>query len=177
MTQQPKWKYVGNLGDRDPINHGGLFVFVDETGVYAPEAELLELVSGDIEDEYNDDDELVVEGDMKWEVRRFILEPCTFVDGILSDNPYHPDHPAWFAKPEAEKTNRPQDTTYLSRICDSMDVEADELIRLFCSNDPLERAMAWRYVGEYHGYDNLDSYPLEFDSLREVEKRYEGLKF
>jgi len=37
MTQQPKWKLAGHVGDVDPIAHGGGFVYIDETGVYGPE--------------------------------------------------------------------------------------------------------------------------------------------
>lgn len=34
---QPEWKYVGHIGDADPIAHGGAFVYTDATGVYGPE--------------------------------------------------------------------------------------------------------------------------------------------
>lgn len=36
-SNQPVWKFVANPGDANPIDHGGLFVLVDETGVYPPE--------------------------------------------------------------------------------------------------------------------------------------------
>lgn len=140
---QPIWKCVGNLGDANPIEHGGLLVFVDKTGVYPPEMERIQP---------NDDGET-------WERRRVVLDPCTHVNGILSDNKFHPDHSAWFATPESRRAERPQDTTYLSNVCDTMDVEMDEIIRLFCSDEPMERAHAWRMVGDYHGWDNLDECP------------------
>jgi hypothetical protein len=38
MTQQPVWKFVANLGDVNLLDYGGLFVYVDTTGVYPPEA-------------------------------------------------------------------------------------------------------------------------------------------
>lgn len=37
MTNQPQWQFVGGIGDVDPIAHGGGFVYIDGTGVYAPE--------------------------------------------------------------------------------------------------------------------------------------------
>jgi len=157
---QPQWKFVAQLGDVDPIEHGGYFIFVDETGVYAPEAELLEVIE---------------EGDeISWEVRRFILEPCTYIDGILSDNKFHPQYPAWFATPEPEKAKRPQDTTYLSNIASCQGLAVEELIKQFCSTDPIQRAWAYRAVGEYHGFANLDEYPLVFtdEQRSEVEERY-----
>jgi len=38
-TNQPHWVAVANLGDVDIADHGGFIVYVDETGVYAPEVE------------------------------------------------------------------------------------------------------------------------------------------
>ncbi len=38
---QPKWKLLANLGDANPIDYGGYFVYRDETGVYRDEAEKL----------------------------------------------------------------------------------------------------------------------------------------
>jgi len=148
---------IANLGDVNPYEYGGYFVFIDETGEYPPEAELLVPP-----DEYDG---------KKYIVYRFVLEPCTYENGILSDNPFHKDHPAWFATPESERAERPQDTTYLRSICECMDIDEDKLIRLFCSDDPIERAEAWRCVGGYHGYHELDSYPLQL-TRREVFGRY-----
>ena len=156
MSTQPKWKLVANLGDVNPLDYGGYFVYVDETGVYPPEAELLEVPEEESETGYRS--------------YRFILEPCTFENGVLSDNPYHKDLPAWFAEPESKRADRPQDTTYLKNIADCMDIEELELVRLFCSDSPLERAEAWRAVGDYHGWENLDSYPTDW-TREELEAR------
>lgn len=41
-TNQPRWKLLDNLGDVSPVEYGGFFVYVDQSGVYAPEVELLE---------------------------------------------------------------------------------------------------------------------------------------
>ena len=38
---QPKWKLLANLGDANPIDYCGYFVYRDETGVYRDEAEKL----------------------------------------------------------------------------------------------------------------------------------------
>jgi hypothetical protein len=64
---QPIWKFVVNLGDTDPIENGGYFVFTDETGVYPPEVELLEEPAEDSK---------------TWTVYRFVLENCTFASDI-----------------------------------------------------------------------------------------------
>lgn len=42
MSNQPQWKFVGRIGDTDPIAYGGGFVYVDETGVYGPELTFFE---------------------------------------------------------------------------------------------------------------------------------------
>lgn len=184
---QPDWKFFDNLGDASPIDHGGLFVFTDATGVYAPEVEVLESVGGDDEDEFNDDGELVKEGNEKWEVHRFILEPCTYGrvvngefqpldhyedDGILSDNKFHPGHAAWFAKPESERKERPQDSTYLKNVADFIGMDVWELIQNFIGEDLRSKALAWKAVADYHGIANLDDYPITFDSRKEIEARY-----
>jgi hypothetical protein len=167
---QPKWELIGQLGDKDPISYGGYFIFRDTTGVYAEEAEYL-IVPDDDDEEDDEEEEVVEEGEGKYIVYRFILERCTFINGILSDNKFHPEHPAWFAKPEKERASRPQDTTYLKNIADCMDFKPGELQKLFCSPNPLERAQAYRAVGEYHGFENLDGYPLHL-TRAEVKKRY-----
>jgi hypothetical protein len=154
---QPQWKFIANLGDKHPIDHGGYFIYIDETGVYPPEAELL------VEPE-NDDGE--------WVIYRFALEPCTYINGILSDNKYHPALPAWFAKTEEQRAERPQDTTYLKDIADFMGAEVQDLVNWFISDDPQERAAGWMAVGDYHGFENLDNYPLVFTDKDEVLKRY-----
>ena len=156
-TKQPIWKLIANLRDASPIDHGGYFVFEDETGVYAPEGEWLE--APDSEDEGG-----------TWKSYRFTLKRCTFTwsgdgvfdpkaHGILSDNKYHPEHPAWFAQPEEERATRPQDTTYLSNVANIVPVELDALRALFCSIDPLQRAEA------YHLYDISRSLGFDDDPV------------
>ncbi len=124
---QPKWKCVVNFGDVDPMEHGGLFVFLDETKECPPEVEKIE----------------PDQSGRAWQVHRAVLEPCTYVEGILSDNPFHPDKSAWFADD-------------LDGVCSAIVVDRDELIRLFCSDDAVERAEAWRCVADYWGWQNLD---------------------
>jgi hypothetical protein len=148
MTTQPVWSLVSNLGDASPLEYGGYFVYVDSTGVYPPEAELL------VSPEEGPEDDTAE----AWEVRRFILEPCKYVQGILSDNPSHPECPVWFADK-------------LGSMADTFDTTEEDLRALFISADPVARAQAWRMVGEYFGFEELDSYPLRF-TRAEVEKRY-----
>jgi hypothetical protein len=156
---QPKWKFLANLGDTHPLTYGGWFVYEDETGVYPPEAEVVVL-----------DDETE---DPHYTVYRFVLEPHTFVNGVLSDNPSHPDHPVWYAaKDPGHKERHGYDGwTNFCRMAEAIGKTPEEFAAMFCSPDPRVRAMAYREVAEYHGYDELDQYPLKMRK-RELRKRY-----
>jgi hypothetical protein len=151
---QPHWKTVCTVGDVNPVDYSGGIVQVDETGVYAPECTWIE--AGESEDD-------------PVRVYRFILEPCTFINGILSDNRFHPDKPAWFAKPESERKPGVNSTTWLKGLADQFNESVEEFAQHFLSDDIQERAGAWMEVGHYHGFDNLDSYPLTMspDECRE----------
>jgi hypothetical protein len=143
-TQQPEWTMLANLGDVNPLNHGGVFVYTDATGVYPPEVEIIEP---------DDDDEPT-----SWTVHRFILEPCTLVNGVLSDNPFHPDHPAWFADG-------------LQAVADSTDRGLSSLQAALCSEDIITRAFAYVDVARHFGLENFDEYPLTLDRT-EANERY-----
>lgn len=158
MSEQPKWRLLAQLGDRSPLDHGGLFLFEDTTGVYPPEVERLEVLDED-------------EDNLSWEARRFVLEPLKLErDGnnvYLVPKRYNPTWPhplpsydAWFHKD-------------LASVAETMGRNVEELREDFVSDDPRVRAFAWVAIGEYHGFDNLDSYPLKFTSRAEVEARYE----
>lgn len=144
---QPKWKFVGNVHEGDPLVNGACFVYVDETGVYEAEAEIVLIQTLKLSE---------VKSTIRYQCHRCILERCTYINGVLSDNPFHPDHPAWFAQPETQRLTRPQDTTYLSNVSS----EPDQLIEMLCSEDPLVRARAYYMIGRYHGFENLDSEPM-----------------
>ena len=159
MTQQPVWKFVDNLGDADPIENGGLFLYVDETGVYPPELEqLLEPTEDDVDD-----------GDERWIVRRVCLDKLKLVRledtlYLVSDR-YEPSWPhplpryvEWFASD-------------LGSVASTMGTTREELETAFCSDDPKDRAWAYQCVYDYHGWDNSDSYPLTL-TRKEVEARY-----
>lgn len=145
-TGQPAWELVENLGDVNPIDYGGFFVYRDTTGQYPEEAEVL-MEQG--EDAHGDP--------TSWTVYRFPLDRCTYVDGILSDNAFHPEYEAWFG----------EDLDGVASYLDHDSIRAD-----LCSEDPTRRAHAYRSIGEYHGWENFDSYPLTFTDRAEVEARY-----
>ena len=116
MDQQPKWKFLKNLGDASPLEYGGYLVYGDETGQYAEEAEYWA--------------EPETEGG-RVTVYRFALDRCTDVGGVLSDNAFHPECPAWFANAIAASAG-------------SAGVAENVVRAMLCSADPLERASAYR---------------------------------
>lgn len=154
---QPNWVLVAQLGDVNPLDCGGYWVLRDTTGAYPEEAELL------VVDESDENSSVTA--------YRFILERCTYVNGILSDNQFHPDHPAWFAAPESRRKERPQDTCYLSNVASSAGRDEEELIADLCSEDAVRRAMAYRDIADYHGAHEFDQYPLTL-TRQEAERRY-----
>jgi hypothetical protein len=84
MSRQPIWKCVANLGDVNPLLHGGFFIYVDTTGVYPPECALLE-----VEDEHDGRSQ-------KYTEYRCVMEQHTLLGGVLSENTFHPDSAAWY---------------------------------------------------------------------------------
>ena len=143
MTKQPRWKMLANLGDVNPVEYGGYFIYQDMTGVYPAEGEWLEAPGSD---------------DDVWRVYRFILDKCTFVNGILSDNKYHPEHKAWFAD-------------YIPTIAEIVGESPEKVIANLCSEDPLHRAWVYREIGLYCGFENLDSYPRTYTKKSALPRR------
>jgi hypothetical protein len=146
---QPSWKFVANLGDVHPLDHGGLFIYRDETGVYPPEAEKVEPLEDDT-----------------FEIRRTPLDRYKRHKGQLVPFGYDATWPypagrykPWFADD-------------LEEIADCGGMEEEHIIEALCSDDPIRLAAAYRAIGDYHGWDNLDSYPLML-SHDEALKRYD----
>lgn len=160
-NNQPGWECIGQLGDANPIDHGGYWILRDQTGVYPEEAELL-VVPEDEDGEYT--------------IYRFALYRCTFTDGVLSDNKFHPLKCAWWATTPEKFKERPQDGKGLADIANFTGIDEDELVTQFCSEDALQRAIAYRLLGEYHGFHELDNYPLMM-SREEVIDRYKARRF
>ena len=139
--RQPSWQFVANFGDASPLEHGGLFLYEDETGVYGFEAERVE----------------VEEHDGTLTVHRICLDRCkeVRVDDRLYLVPHTYDgtypHPIasyveWFA-PKLQSIAARNGTT------------ADELRRLLCSADGVERLEGYRAIYDDQGWVNGDHYP------------------
>jgi len=143
-VSQPEWEFIANLGDANPIENFGYFIFRDKTRVYTEEGELLDR-----------------EQNNKRTIYRFPLDKCTYINGVLSDNKFHPEHPAWFAE-------------HIPSLASCCDWNPEYLIKAFCSEYPLDRARAYQDLGQTYGFENLDEYPLSL-TRKEVLERYKDL--
>lgn len=153
MTNQPSWKFVTNLGDVNPLDYGGLFIYRDETGVYPPEMERVERVEGD-----------------ELEIHRAPLDRFKLVEGHLV--PFGWDE-TW---PHAASAYKPWFEDDLQKIADFIDMKREHIVEALCSDDPIRLAAAYRAIGDYHGWENLDSYPLTLTEEEARERYDEELK-
>lgn len=143
---QPNWKLYQSLGDRGNV-------YVDTTGVYEPEAEIWE--------EYENE-----RGKTRFLVYRFTLERKSYYKGNIIPYGFHKrkdlPHPIgqyteWYSKD-------------LDRVARSSGTTRTDLVRALTSKDPMDRLWAYECIAGHHGYDNLDSDPLDL-SEKELEER------
>lgn len=160
---QPKWKYVASFGDVNPLDHEGALLFVDETGVYPPELEVITI----------DNNGEVYEENLKYTIYRVQCEQCFYDKGVLSDNKFHKDHPAWWASkdPDHKKRHGYDQWSQFCEIPKGINQDVDEYAREFTSDDAEVRGAAYYWLGEHFGWDNFDQYPLKMNR-EEAEKRY-----
>ena len=154
MTNQPSYWCVANIGDADPYEHGGAFVLIDRRGIYEPELVLIESFDDSGERKVSNVtlDCLTVIKDRSIETGR----PEDSWVG-LSDNKYHADITAWFS-----------DLASLQKVADCVGEDLFGFMHLLLSSDPIERAIGFRHLSDYHGTVNFDQYP---ETLTEEKAR------
>ena len=150
-TKQPIWRYLQNIGDCTPLEYGGAFVFEDTTGVYAPELEILEEPQVEWYGEPEDDPRT-------WTVYCLTIEPHTFEDGVLSDNPFHKGLAVWYADK-------------LQAVASSADAGYLDFVSALVSGPIVACAQAYLDLVSYFGAHEFDSYPLTL-TREEVFARY-----
>lgn len=150
-TKQPSWEFIENLGDKSPLDYGGYFIYRDKTGVYPEEAQVLLL--NEPEDTYT--------------IYRFPLERLKLVDGFLV--PYEYSFSLW---PHPVEQYDEWFHNKLDSVATYVDTDLKVLEKAFTSDDPLVRANAYRAIGDYFGWEELDQYPDRELSRREVKKRF-----
>lgn len=147
---QPNYQLVANLGDANPLDHGGFFVYKDQEGRHDP------LV------EWFDPERLQV-----W---RFELEPLVDHKGMLVPAEMYAQRKqlpkpvgaweVWFSK-------------HVPYAADHNGMKAAELRRLLCSKDILNRARGYQIMAEIdpQGFDPEG--PLQLASKTEAALRYQ----
>ncbi len=133
---QPKWQTLWAT-DYSKLR-------VDKTGKYSPELDLYE----DWREFLDEDTQPMPDGGW-WERATIVLDRCWNENGVLSDNIFHLDYPAWFASD-------------LNRAANSVGMEYEYLVDLFCNDDPSNLAWAYDCLTGYWGRHEFDSYPVHF---------------
>lgn len=155
MTNQPKWKQVGTVGDICFVQHDGGPVFIDETGVYPPELEYVQNMPHE-------------DGNEDAYVYRIVLDPLKLSPkGKLIPARYDESWPY----PVEDYTEWFDDN--VNSVAEFVGVSREEFIQAITSDDPMTRAHAYEALAQYHGWENFDSYPLHFRNEAELEARYE----
>jgi len=121
MTQQPEWETL-YASDTEAV-------YVDKTGVYRPE---MLRISEPLENGKC----------LKW---RFAMDRCYYENGILSDNQFHTDMPAWFADE-------------LVSVASVVGMTEAELIECLTSEDVSKLARGYDALCAYYGEGEFDHY-------------------
>lgn len=174
MSEQPVWKYVGTVGDSNPVEYGGGVVMVDETGVYEPE---LEVYFPIWEEKFRDAETRKLKKDENGEpeytvyVYRFDVPKYVEHEGMLTEERLlRPSRwggmPIWYEPWWVKK---------LEEIADFSCITKEELVAELCADDPLQRAREFYFsICSYYGYEEFDSYPMIMP-VSEAEKRCDNL--
>jgi hypothetical protein len=176
MANQPVWKRLTSTDDCQ--------VFTDETGVYAPEMELAQEIFDsaessecpDCKGENTSDCENPdcyggkIDPARKFELYRFPLDKLKIVvaDGTAYMVP-EPYNETW---PHAVSQYVEWFDDSLPAIAACCGTTETAMSIALTSDDIMARAWAYRDIGSYHGFMNLDAYPLTLTE-KELNKRWE----
>lgn len=131
QKDQPLWHCIGAIGDVDPVEHGGGFVFADRRRLYPAEVAFIEAP----EDALWDDDGW--SRDARWIVYRVPLER--------------------FGRREAA---REWWADHLASVAMTVGETEERLLARVESEDPMDRAGFYEAVAATFGWGELDPYPL-----------------
>lgn len=156
-----KVKYLGNLGDVNPIEHGGYFIYqtTRDNGEIEYHAEKLDSPEEDILG-------------ATWRVYRFTLDRQKLVRLESMDRPYlvpyswNDTYPHYISKYEEWFVKS------LGEVASYVGSTKKGLELVLTSDDPLQLAWAYQCIGDFHGWANLnaDCFLL---TKKEVKQRYQ----
>jgi uncharacterized protein YukE len=144
---------IQSFGDVDFVEYGGQLLVRDENGGLYLEA-IEEPEEGEAEE---------------WTIYRTDIDQLKKVPKggkvFLVSSSYRSDwsHPVssydeWFSK-------------HIDEVADTSGMDSKKLVKMFCSDDPVDRAEAYITLASHFGWYELDQYPLRL-SRKEVEERY-----
>ena len=138
-AKQPSFWCIANIGDVDPMLHGGKFILIDRNGIYNPVMLVIE----------------PQESEPSWEdpetYKEYVVELAPLICASklsLSDNKFYPNVEAWFGSTES-----------LESVAKCAGITIQELMSKFLSSCPLDRAFAYSEVAGYYGIENFDDSP------------------
>lgn len=143
MSRQPDWEVLSSYWGDDEAQR----IRVDKTGVYSPELDYYE--------DWRAFSEEFDKAKEPFEKYTIVLDRCYYENGVLSDNSFHLDFPAWFAKD-------------VNRIAREMGFPPEYVVDMFCGENIHWRATAYMEVARHHGFHEFDSYSVK---MSEAEVR------
>lgn len=164
MTQQPEWKYVGHIGDVDPIAYGGGFIYVDTTGVYPPELTWFEPAP--------DEEWHKTEGQTPLQIYRLQLEPPRFK--TLTDTGRRTTDSSK-GLPSSQRGDTWEWAEewfvgHLESVATSAGTTKFRLLRELFSREPMVRARAYETMIHHHGPFEFDQYPITLTENEAYDK-------
>jgi hypothetical protein len=151
---------IATYGDVDFLKYGGQLLLPNRDEIGNPYLEVIEPPTENL--------------DTTWVIYRFDVDR---LKKVIVKRTYHlvpfGYEPATWPHPVRMYNEWFVDS--LPNVAESMDCPEEELITDLCSEKPEERARAYIMLGEYHGWENFDSYPLHL-SEHEAHERYGQLE-
>ena len=189
-------KCIANLGDVNPVDHGGLFVFPDEMvkleepaddgtdydactecggPAFLTETEVSHHgYPDDIDHDADARHVAILPKPPEWEVYRVSIDRLQEVKETEGGTTYVWLVPASYAPDWPHVVSQ-----YQEWFTDSLpDVESacdfSDLREALCSADPVKRAQAYRAILDFHGWTNGDAYPVKIErkEAEEMADRY-----
>jgi hypothetical protein len=147
---------IANLGDVNYLVYGGRLVLAPTEDNPDPSVEVIDPPP---------EDEVAI----GWHIYRFDLEPLKVVE---QDNTMYLVPAAWDESwPHPLASYDEWFHKDLAAVASSTGMDVQKLREGFCSDNLVARAVSWCALGDYHGFNELDHYPLHL-SEHEAHERY-----
>jgi hypothetical protein len=144
---QPKWKIIGGVGDINPLDFDGGFVYIDETGIYDPEIVYFEPASDEQWEKFSNEGK---EDELPVLVYRVIIENDSSKEWWYKDLDEIQSYAGW---------------------------SKESLKQVIKERNPLHMAALYMDLIRYYGAEEFDSYPIKMTVKEAEEKYKDEFKF